>query len=110
MNKEKDKLSWVVLACMICVALCFLFYLISNTIARGRDHVIVGFVLVGDESAPYSANFIRAVEALELQYGEKVTVFQRSNVPYEDTEIVLRELCVKTVFGCHGDGVFIENE
>ena len=95
MNKEKDKLSWVVLACLICIALCFLFYLISNTIARGRSHVNVGFVLVGDESAPYSANFIRAVEALELQYGEKVTVFQRSNVPYEDTETVLRELCAQ---------------
>ncbi len=95
MNKEKDKLSWVVLACMICIALCFLFYLISNTIARGRDHVIVGLVLDGDESTPYSANFIRAAETLELQYGEKVSVIQRSNVPYEDTETVLRELCAQ---------------
>ena len=93
MNKEKDKLSWVILACLICIALCFLFYLVTDTLRSGKDHVEVGFVLVGDESAPYSANFIRAVEALELQYGEQVSVTVKSNVPYEDTELVLRGLC-----------------
>ncbi len=93
MNKEKDKLSWVVLACLICVALCFLFYLISTAFSRGRDSISVGFVLDGDESTPYSANFIRAIEALDVQYGERVSVTIRSNVPYEAADAVLRELC-----------------
>ena len=93
MYKEKDRLGWVVLACIISIALFFAYYLLSSALARGRDSVTVGFVLDGDESTPYSANFIRACEALELQYGDRARVITRSNVPYEATEDVLRELC-----------------
>ena len=93
MNKEKSILGWVVVACAACVIFFFGYYLLSNALARGKDHAEVGFVLIGDESTPYSANFIRAIEAMELQYGEQVGITIRSNVPYEDAEAVLRELC-----------------
>lgn len=93
MRKEKGILIWVLIASAVCVLLFFGYYLLSTSLARGKDHASVGIVLVGDESTPYSANFIRAVEALELQYGDKVSVTVRSNVPYEDIELILRELC-----------------
>ena len=97
MNKERDYLKWVVLSALLCVALFFVFHRIVTENARGRDFVQVGFVLDGDESTPYNANFIRATEALELQYGERISIVMRSNVPYEETESVLRELCER---GC----------
>ena len=34
-----------------------------------RDEVTVGFIYVGDESTPYTANFMRATEDLRQQYG-----------------------------------------
>ena len=93
MDKEKDFVGWVGVACAVCILLFFGYYVLSTSLAFGKDHVKVGFVLIGDESTPYSANFIRAIETLELWYGEKVSAVVRSNVPYEDTEPVLRELC-----------------
>ena len=93
MDREKEFAGWVGVACAVCILLFFGYYVLSTALAFGKDHVKVGFVLIGDESTPYSANFIRAIETLELRYGEKVSVSVRSNVPYEDTEPVLRELC-----------------
>ena len=93
MNKEKSGLLWVAIACAACIVLFFGYYVLSGVLARGKDHVEVGFVLVGDESTPYSENYIRAIEALELQYGDRVGVTVRSNVPYEEAEDVLHALC-----------------
>ena len=93
MSKERAKIGWVVLVCAVCIALFFGFHLLSDALARGKDHVHVGFVLIGDESTPYSANFIRAMEVMELEYGDKVEVTLKSNVPYEEAAVVLRELC-----------------
>ncbi len=61
MGKEKAKIGWVILVCAVCIALFFGYHLISDALARGKDHARVGFVLIGDESTPYSANFIRAM-------------------------------------------------
>lgn len=97
MRKEKDKLLWVALACAVSIALFFGYYRLSNDFAHGREHAEAGFLLIGDESTPYSANFVRAIEALELQYGDRVGVNVRSNVAYEDAEAVLRALCAQ---GC----------
>ena len=97
MRKETSNLGWVLVSCALCIVLFFGYYILSGALARGKDHVNAGFVLIGDESTPYSANFIRAIEAMELQYGEQVSVTVRSNVPYEDAETVLRALCAQ---GC----------
>ena len=93
MNKERSHLGWVLVSCILCIILFLGYYALSNALERGKGHVSVGFVLIGDESTSYSENFIRAIEAMELQYGERVSVITRSNVPYEDAETVLRELC-----------------
>lgn len=93
MYKERDKLKWVALACAVSILLFFAGYRVSAALDHGRTHVTVGFVFDGDESTPYSANYIRAIDALELQYGDRISVLARNNVPYEETEAVLRELC-----------------
>lgn len=96
-DREDSRLGWVALACVLCIALAFVGFLLTTDRKSGKEFVTVGFVLDGDDSTPYSANFIRAIEALELQYGDRVRLIQRYNVPYEDTDAVLRELCA---LGC----------
>ena len=93
MNKEKGSLLWVVLSAFLSIALFFAVHRVITENAHGRDFVQVGVVLDGDESTPYNANFFRATEALDLQYGEHVSIIIRSNVPYEETVAVLRGLC-----------------
>lgn len=58
-----------------------------------RDHVVkVGYIYDGDESAPYTANFIRAQHAIEKKYGDSVESVVRSNVPATSGAEMLSEL------------------
>ena len=57
-----------------------------------RDEVTVGFIYVGDESTPYTANFMRATEDLRQQYGSSVRILERFNVAYDDPASVIQEL------------------
>ncbi len=63
---EESRLGWVALTCVVCSALAFVGFLLTTDRKSGKEFVTVGFVLDGDDSTPYSANFIRAIEALEL--------------------------------------------
>ena len=85
-----------VLACavaaILCIAVAFAVSAAQSSENAGRDHVKVGFVLDGDESAPYSHNFVRAANAIEAAYGDSVDVEVRFNVPYEKSREVFDEL------------------
>ncbi|MBP5732328.1 MAG: BMP family ABC transporter substrate-binding protein [Lachnospiraceae bacterium] len=53
----------------------------------------VGFVYDGDESAPYTYNFIRAQKKLEAsEFGDRVTTVAKLNVSEEMAEKSIREL------------------
>ncbi len=93
MNKERRLIIWVLLAAVICIAAFFGYYRLSSGTESGRDHVDVGFILIGDESTSYSANFIKAIDELELQYGGRISINVMSNVTGEDADRAIRELC-----------------
>jgi basic membrane protein A len=57
-----------------------------------KNVVKVGFVHGGDESTAYTANFIRAQNAVEDQYGENVVIEAKYNVSESEVETPLREL------------------
>lgn len=59
---------------------------ISNKVVK------VGFIYDGDESTPYTNNFIRSQHALEKTFGENVKVLVQSNVPEELGEAALQIL------------------
>ena len=62
------------------------------------DHVVkVGYIYDGDESAPYTANFIRAQHAIEKKYEGRVESVVRSNVPAASGPEMLSELVAE---GC----------
>lgn len=54
--------------------------------------VKVGFVYVGDESTPYTENFIRAEKALQTKLGDRVEILVKNNVPEGEEEEAFREL------------------
>ncbi len=52
----------------------------------------VGFILNGDESIPYSNNFIRAQHAIAERFGNKIKVISRTNVSADQIAVALDEL------------------
>ena len=93
MAREKRILIWVLVACLVSATVFYGYYRVSVVNTRGKDHVNAGFILIGDESTPYSANFIRAIDAMEMQLGDRVSVSIKSNVAVDDAEAAIRELC-----------------
>lgn len=69
----------------------------------------VGFVYVGDSCDTYTNNFLRAQEAIELEYGEKVETHAKYNVPEGWEEAYIQELVdegCELIFGTsYGYGV-----
>ena len=58
------------------------------------DQVKVGFIYDGDAATPYSANFMRAEEALKNELGDRVTVIPIRNVSEADSEAHIRSLAM----------------
>ncbi|MCR5282265.1 MAG: BMP family ABC transporter substrate-binding protein [Lachnospiraceae bacterium] len=65
----------------------------------GRDEraLRVGFVYDGDESTPYTANFIRAQEQIESELGERIVTIVKANVKEERIQDALDELAEQQV-------------
>ena len=61
--------------------------------ATEMNHVTVGFIYDGDSATPYSANFMRAEEALRNEFGDRVTIRPLRNVSEGDSESHIRSLC-----------------
>ena len=57
-----------------------------------KDVLYVGFIYSEDESTPYTANFVMAQRAVEEEYGSKVKVLSRSNVPSRECEEPIRDM------------------
>ena len=61
-------------------------------LSGGKEHLTVGFIYDNDESTPYTYNFSLAKDALEREYGDRLTILTRSNVLDDDMGEPLREL------------------
>ncbi|MCR5830258.1 MAG: BMP family ABC transporter substrate-binding protein [Lachnospiraceae bacterium] len=104
MKKEMKILLWVLPTCLLCVAAFFLLHKITGANDKTKDHVNVGLILEGDESTPYSNNFIRATDELKLQFGDSISIFPMYNVALEDTIDAINKLCSQ---GC--DIIFLNS-
>jgi len=91
-KKEKNILLYVIPACLLCIAAFFVIHRISVAGEEVKTVVKVGIILEGDESTPYSNNFIRAAEEMKLQYGDSVDIDALYNVSYEDTLEAIEKL------------------
>ena len=84
----------LIITAAVCAAVLLIASLASgywnNSTRIGR--IRVGFIYSEDESTPYTANFVQAQNALKEEYGDKVEILFRSNVPSRDCEQPMREL------------------
>ena len=94
---EKKKIIWVVIASLICILEFFAYRHLEEKIDFGHKSITVGLIVDGDESTPYSENFIRAMDTMKMEFGDDIDIMIRCNVPYDDVDEVLRELADK---GC----------
>ena len=92
MKSERRFLIWVLAAAVISIGVLYAYRYMNAWVGPEDKHVKVALVLDGDEGTPYSANFIRAIETLKSEYGDKIDVVIRYNVPQEEVVMVLDEL------------------
>ncbi len=61
--------------------------------SKDPDHVVkVGYIYDGDESAPYTANYMRAQRSIEEKYGGRVQSVVRNNTAYGSEKELMEEL------------------
>ena len=81
-----------VVTCAVAILVCGAAYALSQQCRVSEQAIKVGFIYDGDESTPYTYNFIRAQRAVEAAYGDRVQVEVKNNVPEEDGEASIRGL------------------
>ena len=90
-----------ILTVLTALAMILLYGLVSFFGVKDEDKnrsVKVGFVYDGDESAPYSYNFIKVQRKLDAtDFGGRVTTAAKENVAEENGEQAIRELIAE---GC----------
>ena len=85
--------DWAAVAVALVMVLIFAWVHQARVAEDDSGRVVkVGFVYAGDESTPYSYNFIRAQRALETAYGDRVEILAVSNLPESEAEDTLRGL------------------
>lgn len=88
--KRTDIVSIVVAVCMIGICGFSLLAFRKNDMRNGV--IKVGFVYDGDETGPFTYNFMGAQRAMESRFGDRVVVEVKSNVPDTEGEAAIRDL------------------
>ena len=92
MKDEKSGILLTVLTSFLVLLVFISIRMSGDWPGTEREKVTAGFIYVGDESTPYTANFMRAAEDLRTRYGSRVRILERFNVAYDDPSTVIREL------------------
>ncbi len=66
---------------LIVIAIFAAVHFVTLASDDSRESIKVGFVYDGDESTPYSANFMRAKRDVEKKLGKKAEIIEKSNIP-----------------------------
>ena len=70
-----------------------LVYFVNERDKKTDKSIVVGFVYDGDESAPYTYNFIKAAHKLDdYEFNGNVSVIEKSNISEEKGEQAIQEL------------------
>lgn len=92
MKNEKSGILLTVLTSFLVLLVFVSIRMSGDWPGTERERVTAGFIYVGDESTPYTANFMRAAEDLRTRYGSRIRILERFNVAYDDPSTVIREL------------------
>ncbi|MCR4780245.1 MAG: BMP family ABC transporter substrate-binding protein [Ruminiclostridium sp.] len=81
MNDMKKMYLTAAVTSLLMISLFVIIHFVKLNMESSRESITVGFVYDGDESTPYTANFIKAQKAVEKKLGDKVTTVVMSNTP-----------------------------
>lgn len=90
-RSDMKKYVAAVITSIITILLFYGIHLLRSSSIQQLEHIKIGFIFDGDESTPYTANYIHSMEEAQAEFGDKVEMIVRYNVPYEATEEVIRE-------------------
>lgn len=91
-QEERRNLPVVIIVCAIFILVAFLAHRTQKETEDAEKCVRVGLVLNGDESTPYSSNFIQAMTRVEQDYSGRVKTDIRRNVAVGDVEGAVNSL------------------
>jgi len=78
-DKKTIYLITIVTAALM-IAIFGAIRLIRMSLDKSKEQITVGFLYDGDESTPFTANFIKAQKAAERELGDRIRVIVKSNV------------------------------
>ena len=82
-----------VITCLVIICICAVISFFGMKKDQKMRTIKVGFVYDGDESAPYTYNFIKAQRKIETgDYGGRVMTVAKTNVSEEKSEEAIRAL------------------
>ena len=82
-----------ILASLVMILVTYAGYELYERKVPKERSIKVGIIYDGDESAPYTANFVKSKRQIEAEYGAKVQFVEKTCISDENAESVLRELC-----------------
>ena len=87
----KRKHIITIICAIVLIFIAYSFRLLNTDTSNGRVYK-VGYVYVGDASNPYTANFLKAQEAIEETYGDKIESIALYNISEGNEEEALVKL------------------
>lgn len=76
-----------------CLAILAIFGMQRTFFDKSNEKTVtVGFIYVGDESTAYTNNFVKAQNAVANEYGERVHIISKFNIPEGSEDDAIRDL------------------
>lgn len=92
-NQRRNSVKKVYFFCiMTSFVMCLIAFGIHNLVKKDAKQIKVGFIFVGDETTPYTENFIKARNHVMEIYGDQIECVTKYNVVEELVEGPLNEL------------------
>ena len=92
MNNEKKYIVITIMTALFTILLFFGLHKIDMLKNKSRSYIKVGFVFDGDESTPYTGNFVKTAGSVKSEFGDRVEIIIKNNVPYSEASTVIKEL------------------
>lgn len=77
---------------LVFLLLFALSHFVLNPPQKNAEILKIGFIYDGDESIPYTNNFIRTQHTLEERFGDKIQIIEKTNVAPETVDETLEAL------------------
>lgn len=87
------KKKYILTIISACLAILAIFGMQRTFFDKTNEKTVtVGFIYVGDESTAYTNNFVKAQNAVANEYGERVHIISKFNIPEGSEDDAIRDL------------------